>query len=46
MARGQITNGELIKLVRGVPKRGVVKPPHPYIEKSRPPVKSQSKPGK
>jgi hypothetical protein len=43
MARGQVEIGELVKLVKGVPKRGVVKPAHPYIEKSRPPKKAKTK---
>lgn len=37
MARGQADLRELVKLVKGVPKRGVVKPLNPYIDKSRPP---------
>lgn len=37
MARGQVDLTELVKLVKGVPKRGVVKASHPYIKKSRPP---------
>jgi hypothetical protein len=43
MARGQVEIRELVKLVKGVPKRGVVKPAHPYIEKSRPPKPPQKK---
>ena len=37
MARGEVDLQELVKLVKGVPKRGIAKAPHPYIEKSRPP---------
>ena len=44
MARGEVTIEELVKLVKGVPKRGQVKPPHPYIDKSRPPKGSKEKP--
>jgi hypothetical protein len=43
MARGQIDIKELVKFVRGVPKRGQMKQPHPYIEKSRPPKKAKRK---
>ena len=44
MARGQVDIKELVKLVRGVPKRGQMKPSHPYIEKSRPPKGPTKKP--
>ena len=37
MARGEIDVKELVKLIKGVPTRGQVKPPHPYLDKSRPP---------
>jgi hypothetical protein len=43
MARGQVDISELVKRVTGVPKRGIVKPVHPYIEKSRPPKPPQKK---
>jgi hypothetical protein len=34
---------KLAKFIKGVPKRGIVKPAHPYIEKSRPPKKPKAK---
>ena len=43
MARGNIDIKELVALIKGVPKRGQMKPPHPYIEKSRPPKKAKVK---
>ena len=42
MARGQIDIPELVKLIKGVPARGQVKPPHPYLDKSRPPKGGRS----
>jgi hypothetical protein len=43
MARGQVDIGELVKLIKGVPTRGQMKPVHRYIEKSRPPTKATTK---
>jgi hypothetical protein len=43
MARGQVDIGGLVKMVKGVPKRGIVKPSNPYIDKSRPPKKAKTK---
>ncbi len=44
MARDQVDIKELVKFVKGVPKRGQMKAPHPYIEKSRPPKALPKKP--